>query len=173
MRSVLVRLSAVLVVSSMTDATLGVSNLQADVRKVVVLGPLDPNRAPDQPRSFPPDTRHVVVLHPAYRHGQASTAWNDARLDAWTSPHAGEDLKPRTEAWPLRGIYFDPVGRRDGRYSGPWVAGLAPVGHTGFFVLVQSRDWVLASVLAVCGAAALAAVATFVGRALRTRRRPP
>ena len=167
------RVLAVLVVSSMTDATLGVSNLQADARKVVVVGPLDPNRAPDQPRSFPPDTRHVVVLHPAYRHGQAATAWTDARLDARTAAHAGEDLRPRAEAWPLGGVYFDPVGRRDGRYSGPWVAGLAPVGHTGFFVLVQSRDWVLASVLTVCGAAVLATAAALVGRALRMRRRPP
>ena len=46
------RVLAVLVVSSTTDATLGVSDLQADIRKVVVLGPLDPNHAPDHPRSF-------------------------------------------------------------------------------------------------------------------------
>ena len=116
------RLLAVLVVSSTTDATLGVSDLQADVRKVVVLGPLDPNHA----RSFPPGTHHVVVVHPAYRHGQAATAWHDARLDARAPPHGGHDLRPRGEAWPFAGVYFDPVGRHDGRYSGPWVAGLRP-----------------------------------------------
>jgi serine/threonine-protein kinase len=165
------RVLAVLVVSSTTDATLGVSNLQADIRKVVVLGPLDANRAPEQPRSFPPDTHHVVVLHPAYRHGQAATAWNDARLDAHAPPHGGHDLRPGGEAWPLAGVYFDPIGRRDGRYSGPWLAGLAAVGHTGFFVLVQSRDWVLAWVLAVFGAATLAASIALVRRALKSRRR--
>src|SRR5262249_29657276 len=138
------RLLAILVVSSTTDATLGVSNLQADeARKVVVLGPLDPNRPPDQPRSFPPDARHLVVLHPAYRPGEMATVWNAQRLEARALVHAGADLAPRGEAWPLGGVYFDPIGRRDRRYAGPWLAGLAPVGHTGFFVLVQSRDWVL------------------------------
>jgi serine/threonine-protein kinase len=163
----------VLVVSSTTDATLGVSNLQADVRKVVVLGPIDANYPRGQRRSYPDDVRLVVVVHPSYRHGQAALAWNDARLDARTPPHAGEDLNPRGEAWPLGGVYFDPIGKRDRRYAGPWLAGIAPVGHTGFFVLVQSRDWVLLSVLTVLGAAVLAACVAIVRRVLRTPRAPP
>jgi serine/threonine-protein kinase len=163
----------VLVVSSTTDATLGVSNLHADVRKVVVLGPLDANYPPGQRRSYPADAHHVVVLHPSYRHGQAALVWNDARLDARTRPHAGEDLTPRGEAWPLGSVYFDPIGRRDRRYAGPWLAGIAPVGHTGFFVLVQSRDWVLLSVLTVFGAAVLAACVAIVRRVLRVSRAPP
>jgi len=164
---------AVLIVSSTTDATLGVSNLQADVRKVVVLGPLDPNYPSGQPRSYPTETQHVVVLHPSYRHGDTAMMWNDARLDARTPPHGGEDLRPLAEAWPLGNVYFDPLGRRDRRYAGPWLAGIAPVGHTGFFVLVQSRDWVLLSVLTVFAAAALAACVAIGRRVLRASRAPP
>jgi eukaryotic-like serine/threonine-protein kinase len=164
------RLLAILVVSSTTDDTLGVSNLQADERKVVVLGPLDPNRPADLPSAYPPDVRHVVVVHPAYRHGVAATAWTDQRLDARTLAHGGADLAPRAEAWPLGSLYFDPIRRRDRRYTGPWLAGLAPVGHTGFFVLVQSRDWVLLSVLTVFGATALAACVALLRRAFRASR---
>jgi eukaryotic-like serine/threonine-protein kinase len=151
------RVLGVLVVSSTTDATLGVSNLQADERKVVVLGPLDANRQGGRPWSYPPHARHVVVLHPAYQHGELAMVWNDQRLESRAPPHGGADLAPRAEAWPLGGVYLDPVGRRHGSYAGPWLAGIAPVGHTGFFVLVQSRDWVLLSLLAVLGATALAA----------------
>jgi serine/threonine-protein kinase len=164
------RTLAILVVSSTTDATLGVSNLQADARKVVVLGPLDPNYPPGQPRTYPTDARHVVVLHPSYRHGEVAMVWNDTRLDARTPPHGGDDLRPLAEAWPLGNVYFDPIGRRDRRYAGPWLAGIAPVGHTGFFVLVQSRDWVLLSVLTVLGATFLAGCVALGRRILRASR---
>jgi hypothetical protein len=115
----------------------------------------------------------VVVLHPSYRHGDSALMWNDARLDARTPPHTGEDLRPLGEAWPLGSVYFDPIGRRDRRYAGPWLAGIAPVGHTGFFVLVQSRDWVLLSVLTVFGAAVLAGCVAIARRVLRASRAPP
>jgi eukaryotic-like serine/threonine-protein kinase len=165
-------LLAVLVASSTTDDTLGVSGLQADVRKVVVVGPLDPNRTGAVPWSFPPDARYVVVVHPAYRHGDAAVAWGrDQRHWLDLPGRHGADLDPRTETWPVGGVHFDPVGARHRRYRGPWVAGIAPVGQTGFVVVVQSRDWVLLSVLIV-GAAAAGAGLLLLARRVARRPRP-
>jgi len=163
------RVLALLVASSTTDATLGVSDL-ADVRQVVVVGPLDPGREGGAPWRYPPDVRHVVVVHPAYRHGEDAVAWYRAER-AMPFVHGGRDLQPSREARPLGGVYFDPVGKRHRGYGGPWLAGIAPVGHTGFSVLVQSRDWVLLSVLTVLGAAAALAALAVAWRAVRSWRK--
>jgi hypothetical protein len=48
---------------------------------------------------------------------------------------------------------------------------LAPVGQTGFLVLVQSRDWVLLSVLTVGAAAAALGLLLFVRRVTIRRAR--
>jgi predicted Ser/Thr protein kinase len=145
-------LLAVLIASSTTDATLGVSDLRADVRRVAVVGPLDPNREGGVPWVYPRDARHVVIVHPAYRHGEQAMIWREPRFGVRPLAHRGADLDPRDEVWPVSGLYFDPVGRRHRRYAGPWLVGIAPVGQTGFSVLVQSRDWVVLSVLGVVAA---------------------
>jgi eukaryotic-like serine/threonine-protein kinase len=164
-------LRAVLVASSTTDDTLGVSGLQADVRKVVVVGPLDPDRDGPVPWSFPPDARYVVVVHPAYRHGDAAVTWGqDQRRWLDVRGRHGADLDPRSEAWSVGGVHFDPVAARHRRYRGPWVAGIAPVGQTGFLVVVQSRDWVLLSVLIVGAAAAALGLLLLARRVLRRPR---
>jgi hypothetical protein len=36
--------------------------------------------------------------------------------------------------------YRDPVAETHGGYAGSWSAGFAPVGNTGFVVIVQSRE---------------------------------
>jgi serine/threonine-protein kinase len=162
-------LLAVLVASSTTDDTLGVSGLHTDVRKVVVVGPLDKNRSGEVPWSFPRDARHVVVVHPAYRHGDAAVAW---RRSVALRGHDGADLDPRAEAWSMGTVHFDPIAARHSGYRGPWVAGIAPVGQTGFVVLVQSRDWVLLSVLTVGAAAAGLGLLLLVRRVARRQARP-
>jgi len=166
------QLLAVLIASSTTDATLGVSDLRADVRKVVVVGPLDPNREGGAPWIYPPGARHVVIVHPAYRHGEPAMVWREPRSGALAFTHQGADLDPRDQVWPVRGLYFDPVGKRHRGYAGPWLAGIAPVGQTGFSVLVQSRDWVLLSVIGVLGTGILLLGAALARRAARAWRRP-
>ena len=35
--------------------------------------------------------------------------------------------------------YADPIGQSHADYQGHWIAAFAPVGNTGFFVIVQER----------------------------------
>lgn len=54
--------------------------------------------------------------------------------------HARElDLPDSSLVLPPDDEYRDPVASVDEHYEGRWIAGFAPVGNTGFIVIVQHR----------------------------------
>jgi serine/threonine-protein kinase len=120
-------------------------------RKVVLVAQWDPNPRQGDPVLLSSPPERVLVLHPGFRRGDVPLAFDGPGLGRAPGKH---------------GLYFDPMRRRDWRWSGPWLAGFAPVGDTGFVVLVQSRDWVG---LALSGVA-LTALAMLAALLLRRAR---
>ncbi len=55
------------------------------------------------------------------------------RCDREFSEAAFDDVEAQDDA------YQDPFSARDAAYAGRWLAGFAPVGNTGFVVIVQQK----------------------------------
>ena len=83
---------------------------------------------------------YAVLFHPAYRRGVAAVDLVDADRfgPIAESDHAAE-LNPSDLLWEPADDYRDPVGAALEEYRGRWIAGFAPVGNTGFVVIVQQR----------------------------------
>jgi len=151
------------------DATLGIVNLQTADRKVVVVGPLDPTHRPGERWPYPSQARAAIVVHPFYTEPPKTPQWTNDWHDGRTPGHDGADLSDQTRARTVRGVYFDPMRSRASLYAGPWLVGVAPIGQTDFVVLVQSRDWVLLSLLTAAAMGCLGFAAMLLRRWRRGR----
>ncbi len=125
-----------------TITTRGSEPLNDPARKIVLVGPADPSDWNDPKLA---QNRFVVVLHPAY------TA---------QTPAVGLDRLPFDPEKRTHRLYRDPVAGRFPAYQGFWLAGSAPIRFSGtesqYYVIVQSRDWILIFVAIVGGTGPLA-----------------
>ncbi len=130
----------VLVATVPSQANLG-SLILKDTRSAAILvAPRGRERR--DPRPDPP---FIIIRHPAYAgYGNAVEMDNPGlRLLARES----EEPSLRVERWglPRNDVassedYRDPAAARFPSYAGRWLAGFAPVGNTGFVVVVQTRE---------------------------------
>ena len=130
----------VIATSVTTDAAMGLVSLHEGKRKVALIAPTDTDN-PDIGLESRLD-KYVVLYHPGYRKG----------MDPVEFPHLNKigvrpGLLSKQEfqlADSNRQIspddnYLDPVSSVAKEYAGRWIAGFAPVGNTGFVVVVQQR----------------------------------
>jgi serine/threonine-protein kinase len=126
-----------------THRTMGLNNLQDDDRNVALIAPWDPSRRANDPEMiWPTAPRYVLFLHPGYKNpSENPVAIELPELPAEGMRKCPEDLLA-SDSGKARGIadYADPFAAKDPAYAGHWLAGMAPVGNTGFLVLVQQRD---------------------------------
>ncbi|HEV3026836.1 MAG TPA: hypothetical protein VG457_04645, partial [Planctomycetota bacterium] len=124
-------------------STMGLSYLHDDQHRVVLVAPWDPYRRPnDPPMIWDKAPAYVLFLHPGYQNtGENPVAIDVPGLSEIGIRACGHDLFPPPVERALgTGAYRDPFAERDPRYAGRWLAGMAPVGNTGFLVIVQQRD---------------------------------
>jgi hypothetical protein len=124
-----------------TDPTLGVPYIQSERRKVLLVGPWDPSPPKDISPASPPD--FVVLLHPSVVPGQKAMPFDKAMFPAAFPRTCDHELSlnhTRPASALMKRDYQDPFASRDPQYSGKWLAGFAPVGNTGFAVIVQQLD---------------------------------
>lgn len=95
-----------------------------------------------------PESPYVILRHPAFTDnpGEAvgmtsETVRQVVESGGGSEPGSVDLLWPGapTRVTALDG-YRDPVAETHGDYAGSWSAGFAPVGNTGFVVIVQSRE---------------------------------
>jgi serine/threonine-protein kinase len=126
-----------------THPNMGLDNLHDEDRNVVLIAPWDPSRrATDPVMIWPSPPNYVLFLHPGYKNpSEDPVAIRLPELPAAGIRKCPEDLLA-SDSGKARGIwdYADPFAAKDPAYSGHWLAGMAPVGNTGFLVLVQQRD---------------------------------
>jgi eukaryotic-like serine/threonine-protein kinase len=127
-----------------TTSTLGSLQLTDGRHTAVLVGRRDTN-PPRGPAPAEEAREYLILLHPAYHRGEEAVALPAARLRAVPGPHSGDEFRlpePRQGLRPeqvMDAHYEDPVGARDPRYAGRWLAGFAPVGDTELVVVVQQR----------------------------------
>ena len=106
-------------------------------REVVLIAPKDED--PEEAESVK-RTKYLVLFHPAYQHGVPAIAFpdNPGILTNLTRIH---DLELTDSNQVINSIdnYQDPIGAVSATYAGRWIAGFAPIGHTGFVVIVQQH----------------------------------
>jgi serine/threonine-protein kinase len=135
-------LLAVLLALPGTGSALGTFHLndsdEAHPRTAVLVAPRDRTRA-EAEGPLPED--YLVLLHDALRHGDSQ------RLDDETTlllkklhhelPRVEGDQLRMLDPWPVvtDTHYRDPLAKDEG----PWLAAFAPVGYTGFTVIVETR----------------------------------
>ncbi len=132
----------VVAVAVTTDPTLGVPHIQSQQRKVVLIGPWDPS-PPNKllPTERPPE--FVVLLHPSMVPGQEAVPLDRGMLPAGFPRTCDHELSlndTRPAKTLMKSDYRDPFASRDPQYRGRWLAGFAPVGSTGFVVIVQQLE---------------------------------
>jgi serine/threonine-protein kinase len=128
----------VIAVAVTTDPTLGIPHMLSERRKVVLVGPGDPS----EPHKMP-QPEFVVLVHPAMQPAQSAVPFDRTQFPAdfprtCRQEFVSNDARP-TSALKKRD-YRDPYASRDPEYDGPWLAGFAPVGNTGFVVVVQQKE---------------------------------
>jgi hypothetical protein len=126
-----------------THSTMGLSHIHDDHHRVVLVAPWDPyRRQNDPPMIWEKAPAYVLFLHPGYQNpGENPVAIDFPGLSEIGIRSCGRDLSPPPFERALgTGAYTDPFAARDPHYAGRWLAGLAPVGNTGFLVIVQQRD---------------------------------
>jgi hypothetical protein len=126
----------------------------------VLAAPWDPNRDPEQESPPPPDPPEYLILrHRAYaKSGEAIAIENDPIRRLGKDSQEGEQhiwqpLRLPAKRWAgSSDDYEDPLGKgnsdpekgsilpADPNYAGRWLSGFAAVGHTGFVVIVQTRE---------------------------------
>jgi eukaryotic-like serine/threonine-protein kinase len=174
----------VIATSVITDASMGLVALHGDNRKVALVAPTDID-SPEFKLENGAE-KYVVLYHPGYRKG----------IDPVEFPYlkkvpARRDVIP-DEQFQLADAklqiapednYVDPVAAVAKEYAGRWIAGFAPVGNTGFVVIVQQRFadavsveastlWDLALWSVLASAVAVAILAVVFWRWTRDRRSP-
>ena len=131
----------VISVAVTTDPTFGIPHIRDDRRIAVLVAPSDTARRPTDPVPARPPPEYVILLHPALRSrdpamgvdAQAIRGLARRRCDREFSEAAFDDIEAQDDA------YRDPLSARDAAYAGRWLAGFAPVGNTGFVVVVQQK----------------------------------
>jgi serine/threonine-protein kinase len=127
----------VIATSVTTDASMGLVSLHGDTRKVALVAPTDI----DSPEERHKD-QYVVLYHPGYGRGADAVDFpyltkiprQPDELLRQQSPLSDSNL------WVFQDDnYRDPVASVAKEYAGRWIAGFAPVGNTGFLVVVQQR----------------------------------
>lgn len=123
-----------------TAAALLQLNLSDEKRVVALIAPLDSNPRDAGPWLVPTDER-VVLIHPAYSPGDEPVAFATGLLPTHAPGPGQSPLVPPEDdhTVPTLTDYRDPVAQRDSRYAGRWLASFAPVGRTGYYVVVQER----------------------------------
>lgn len=130
----------VIATSVTTDATMGLVHVTDPRRVWAIIAPKDIDSPELDPRSVL--GKYVILFHPAYRHGVPAVEFPDGSMIAARvkRDHARElDLPDSSLVLPPDDEYRDPVASVDEHYEGRWIAGFAPVGNTGFIVIVQHR----------------------------------
>jgi len=128
----------VLVGAVATSAKLG--SLAFDDRENVraLAGPRDIER-----NQTAPPSPYMVLLHPDYAYGEADPLTNE-QVQALEMASRGALRLERPLQLPDPSLVTssdddrDPAAERHSRYAGRWLAGFAPVGNTGFVVIVQT-----------------------------------
>ena len=130
------KLLGVMATSITADATIGLVDLDDPRREVTLIAPRDVD-SPDRGIQL---GRYVILFHPAYREGVDAIDFPDASpiLRQLDRVH-DRALDPADRLIQPDAAYVDPVGSILKDYEGRWIAGFAPVGHTGFAVIVQQR----------------------------------
>jgi len=128
----------VLDVSVTTNAALGLVHFNDPHRKAALIAPRDPG-GPETQREAPL-VRHVILFHPAYHRGDRAISFPGQSPIAGYSDaiHSGELDDSALTFLPVDD-YADSVGSYFPEYRGRWIAAFAPIGNTGFFVIVQQR----------------------------------
>jgi serine/threonine-protein kinase len=120
-----------------TDASLGPVFLHDDNRKVALIAPTDIN-SPEEQRV----DKCVVVYHPGYRRGIDPVEFpcvdKFGMKPVPTDNHQSQLSDSKLSIF-QDDYYIDPVSSIAPEYGGRWIAGFAPVGNTGFGVVVQQR----------------------------------
>ena len=120
-----------------TDASLGPVFLHDDNRKVALIAPTDIN-SPEERRL----DKYVVLYHPGYRKGIDPVEFpyiDKIRMKPdLVNDQQFQLLDPKPFIF-RDDNYHDPVASFAKEYAGRWIAGFAPVGNTGFVVVVQQR----------------------------------
>lgn len=163
-----------------TRATLGTLRLNDQRRKAVLIGRQDQS-LPDAVAQTPEDN-YLVLVHPAYAPGVRAYILPAEQFRMLQRPHRGDEFalpEPGADydlALARNANYQDPVGRDDVHYSGPWLAGFAPVGNTEFVVIVQQRydetigpEWKQTLVMTFSAGAALVITVLLIAAGLRWR----
>ena len=130
----------VIATSVTTDATVGLVHVTDPNRVWALIAPKDIDSPELDPRSVL--GKYVILFHPAYRHGIPAVEFPEGSMIAARvkQDHARElDLPDSSLILSPNGNYRDPVASVDEDYEGRWIAGFAPVGNTGFVVIVQKR----------------------------------
>jgi serine/threonine-protein kinase len=125
-----------------TTATLG--NLPPEDKQHTFVLAAPRGRDRDTP-SLPDPPEYLVLRHPAYANYREAITLDDdqVRRLGRDSQEGDKHLEHWWELADSRWMtttegYEDPMGKKDPQYAGRRMAGLAPVGHTGFVVIVES-----------------------------------
>ena len=172
----------VIATSVITDASMGLVILHGDNRKVALIAPTDT----DSPklRLDSNAEKYVVLYHPGYRKGIDPVEFpyiNKIGLKRDLVNNPQFQLADSTAQIPPDDNYLDPVSSVAREYAGRWIAGFAPVGNTGFIVVVQQRFedavslesstlWNLALWSALASVVAVAILVMVLWRWARSRR---
>jgi serine/threonine-protein kinase len=121
--------------SATTGASIGSVFLHDDRRKVALIAPVDIN-SPEERKS----DKHVILYHPGYRKGIDPVEFPSVdRLRTKMGLASGSQLSDPKPVVLHDDNYVDPAAAVAPGYAGRWIAGFAPVGNTGFIVVVQQR----------------------------------
>jgi hypothetical protein len=114
-------------------------NFQDPRRKVSLIAPLE-GFEPGKPDSSIRARDHVVLFHPAYRRGDAAIEFvSQPSISTSARPVHARELDESEYQLPPADDYQDPVSTSYADYGGRWIVGFAPVGNTGFLLVVQER----------------------------------
>lgn len=102
----------------------------------------------DDERDRRADSSYMILLHPGHKYGEAEPLESGPvrTLEEATrgTPRIEDALGlPPPALTASSDDYSDPVGERNSRYAGRWIAGFAPVGNTGLIVVVQTSAEVI------------------------------
>lgn len=119
---------------------MGLVSLHEGKRKVALIAPTDTDN-PDVGLESRLD-KYVVLYHPGYRKGMDPVEFpylNKIGVRPGLLSKQEFQLADSNRQISPDDNYLDPVSSVAKEYAGRWIAGFAPVGNTGFVVVVQQR----------------------------------
>ncbi len=134
-------LAGVLVANISSSANLGYMEPEEAVSKTVLVAPRDRERVGETP-----ELSYLVVRHIGLRKGGTVAMENEQVRWVSETSRADEERLDRL-LWPAdhklviaSDNYEDPMAKTDPRFAGNWLSAFAPVGGTGFVVIVQTPE---------------------------------